>query len=84
MVGLQARAAKFKELGLEQVTTDSIPIRAWTPESAPLYLVDAGDTLDKIEPDKLSALAASVTEVVRHLHLLPRSSLTASAGVQGD
>ena len=46
---------------------EGLPYVSWI--SAPLYLVDAGDTLDKVDKDKLSALAASVAEVVQQLML---------------
>jgi hypothetical protein len=46
-----------------------LPYVSWI--SAPLNLVDTGDTLDKVQKDQLSAVAASVTEVLRFLHRLP-------------
>lgn len=48
---------------------EGLPYVSWI--SAPLYLVDTGDTPDNVEKDKLSAVAASVTEVLRFLHRLP-------------
>jgi hypothetical protein len=48
-----------------------IPYVSWI--SAPLYLVDAADTLEKIEIAKLADTCVSVTEVAKQLMLLPAS-----------
>jgi hypothetical protein len=42
-----------------------VPYVSWI--SAPLYLVDAADTPEKIEQGQLADLAATITEVVKQL-----------------
>jgi hypothetical protein len=44
-----------------------VPYVSWI--SAPLYLVDAADTPDRIEKGDLADLAATITEVVKQLML---------------
>jgi hypothetical protein len=46
-----------------------LPFVTWI--SAPLYLIDAHDSLDKIERESLSATAATVAEVVHRLMHMP-------------
>lgn len=57
--------ARSKEKAASYPGREGIPYISWI--SAPLYLIDAADTLDKIEKDQLSLLAGSIAGVVRHL-----------------
>lgn len=57
--------ARSKEKAARYPGRDGVPYVSWI--SAPLYLIDAADTLDKIEKDQLSPLAESITGLVRHL-----------------
>jgi hypothetical protein len=48
---------------------EDLPYLSWI--SAPHSLIDAEDTLDKIEKEKLAPVARSVREVVKQLMMLP-------------
>lgn len=56
---------RSREKGSGYPGPDGLPFVSWI--SAPLYLVDAHDTLDKLERGSLSATAATVAEVVHRL-----------------
>ena len=42
----------------------ALPYVSWI--SAPLYLVDDGDTLDKIDRPRLSSQAETITEIIKN------------------
>jgi hypothetical protein len=61
--------ARSREPAAQYPHRDGVPYISWI--SAPLYLVDAADTLDKVEPSQLAPVCRTITALVQRLQMLP-------------